>query len=67
MKLIYIGHANSPDFYTQRTESNIKGYSKTIEQNDLFYFDRKLEGGYSRLRRFLNAITMAYLKARTMP
>lgn len=43
-KLIYIGHnGNAQSFYTKLTNDNVKGYSKTIEENDILVFDKQLE------------------------
>ncbi len=46
-KVIYIGHqTGSPSFYTQRSDNNIKGYSKSVENGDVFVFDKNFVSGY---------------------
>lgn len=43
-KAIYLGHnGRAKSFYTQIKGNNVKGYSKTIEENDLLVFDKDLQ------------------------
>lgn len=44
MKAIYIGaQGKARSFYTQLSKTNVKGYSKEIEQGDMLVFDKNLE------------------------
>ena len=44
MKAIYIGaQGKAKSFYTQLSKTNVKGYSKEIEQGDILVFDKNLE------------------------
>lgn len=44
MKAIYIGsQGKAKSFYTQLSQTNVKGYSKEIEQGDILVFDKNLE------------------------
>lgn len=46
MKLIYLGVNKSPSFYVVRSETNIRGFSQTIEVNDVLIFDTQLQAAY---------------------